>query len=466
MPWMIFSGDVVMKFKLNRIVLLAVLAAALAGCNLVGGDTPGTVVLPPTQAVGFAFPTAVTPAQTALPATPLTPASTPTFPAVITATPKPTTPSATLPPAVGATQQTGLKLTNIKMNDLSSGWAVGHILPATDELILRTSDSGKNWKKITPPEPALSGKKAVAHFLDASRAWVIYATQPPTSAIPSQFTVWRTIDGGSSWKSASTNLTGLIGDYFTANQIAFSDANNGWLLAILGNGMNHTYIAVYKTADGGASWNQIISPDKNNVSMACSKSGVWFRDANHGYIAGNCYGVVKGLYLYSTADGGTTWKLVNLPGPAGLADAYTKDSVACGADTPHFFDTQKGSVVVSCSDMNANKTYRWVYQTQDGGTSWNSAALPRNFGGYTFLNSDTGWYLGQTAADATNGVNVYTTSDGGKNWKQVSTTNWGGEMNYIDAKNGWIIARSGSELALVRTSDGGLTYQLITPLVP
>ena len=39
-------------------------------------------------------------------------------------------------------------------------------------------------------------------------------------------------------------------------------------------------------------------------------------------------------------------------------------------------------------------------------------------------------------------------------------------MNYVDAKNGWVIARSGADLALVRTSDGGLTYQLIVPQVP
>ncbi len=467
-----------MKLPLKLMMLLIVLTGALAGCSLFGEEsTP--VVLPPTQPVVLVFPTPIQASATPLPVTLAAPTAaptvstapaaalpTPTFPPILTATALPVTPTVTRTPPPGATQQPALKLSRVNMHDLNRGWAVGQVLPAQDEQILVTSNGGKNWKKVTPPEGTLTNKKAVTHFLDATHAWVIYAALPAPGGLPAQFTLWRTADAGASWKSADTSLSGLTADYFSPDQLAFSDANNGWLMAILGNGMSHTYFAVYQTADGGTSWKLIVSPDKDNAPMTCSKSGLWFRDASHGYLSGNCFGVVKGLYFYATQDGGATWKPVNLPAPAGLADAYTKESYACGADAPRFFDAQKGLVVVSCSDLVSNKAYRWVYQTKDGGSTWSSAALPRGFGTYAFLNSDTGWYLGQTAAYATTNVLVYTTNDGGKSWKQISATNWVGDMDYVDAKNGWIIARSGSELALVRTSDGGLTYQVIIPQIP
>ena len=449
--------------SLKPFLVPILLLALLAACNLTSPTgAPATVILPTlTAIIGTATQAPVPPTQ----------AATATFPPVITATPPPATATSVSistatkvsVPAITPTKGTPVKITQIEMVDPTTGWAIGQFINATTDDILRTTDGGKTWKAVTPPEPNRAGRPAVASFLDATHAWVNYA-QLPSSTPPTAFSVWRTTDGGATWKSSNTSLSEISNmEGFTTSQIAFRDANNGWLMSVLGVGMSHTYIAVYKTSDGGGVWSLVISPDKNNVPMSCSKSGLWFRDATHGLLAGNCYGVIKGLYLYQTSDGGATWTVVSLPAPAGLADAFTKDGNACGADAPQFFDAQKGVLVVQCADVAATKTYRWVYETRDGGSSWTSNPLPRAWGGFFFMNVDTGWYLGQTSADSTTGVNVYQTSDGGKNWKQISGTQWSGIMDYVDVKNGWVIARSGNDLAFVRTSDGGLTYQLLTP---
>ncbi len=173
--------------------------------------------------------------------------------------------------------------------------------------------------------------------------------------------------------------------------------------------------------------------------------------------------MIKGLYLYATVDGGDTWNLVNLPPPASMADAFTNESVACGADAPYFFDSNNGMVMVTCSKLNDNQTSRWIYRTSDGGANWSSSPMPRAYGGYFFLTCQKGWYLGQTAADVYTGVNVYKTTNGGSAWNQVSGTQWGGTMDYVDDNNGWIIAISGSGQAFVRTSNGGLSYALLNP---
>ena len=162
---------------------------------------------------------------------------------------------------------------------------------------------------------------------------------------------------------------------------------------------------------------------------------------------------------------GDTWALVHLPAPASLPTAFTNGNNVCGADAPRFFDAQKGTLVVSCADLNANKNYRWVYQTTDGGATWTSAPMPRPFGSAFFLTANSGWFLGQLTADNYSDVKVYTTGDGGKTWKEISGTHWAGDQDYLDAKNGWVIAKTASDVALVRTFDGGLTYALITPAV-
>lgn len=453
-----------LKFGLISILLLAL----LVGCNLNSpSGTPPVVInstLPATGATATGAPssTSIPPSSTSRPPTQ---SVTATFPAVITATPLPATATsaATTKPTVVPTKGTPVKITNIHMADTNAGWAIGQFTNATTDDILRTVDGGKTWKAVTPPEPNRPGKRAVAFVQDAAHAWVNYA-QAPGGTPPTAFTIWRTADSGATWKSSSTSLSAISNlESFYTSQIAFRDANNGWLMSILGAGMNHTYIAIYKTSDGGGNWSLIVSPDKNNVPMSCGKSGLWFRDATHGLLAGNCFGVMKGLYLYQTSDSGATWSLVNLPAPAGLADAFTKDGNVCGADAPQFFDAQKGVLVVQCTDVNSSKSYRWVYVTKNGGTSWTSNPLARAWGGIFFLNVDTGWYLGQTAADTTTGVDVYQTADGGANWKQISGTQWGGTMDYIDAKNGWVIVKSGNDSALVRTVDGGLSYQMLNP---
>ena len=440
----------------KTLLFLLIFSAVLSACNLnLSGatGTPGAVITPTA--------TADLTAPTLLPATPTLPAElTPTFPPVITATPPPATETAL--PIPTATSAPGVKIDVLKMMDANFGWAVGQYISNTTDDILITTDGGVTWKPVTPDEPNRTGKQAVAFFLDKNHAWVNYSA-PPSGTPPTQFSVWNTTNGGSNWNMTTVNLSGLTMDGFTTSQIGFFDADHGWLLSVLGAGMSHTYFALYTTSNGGGTWTLKVSPDKNNANMACGKSGAWFRDADHGLLAGNCYGVIKGLYLYATSDGGDTWGLLVLPPPASMTDAFTSETVACGADTPYFFDQNNGMVMVSCATMNDNKTSRWIYRTPDGGATWSSSPMPRPFGGTFFLTAKKGWYLGQTAVDAYSGVNVYQTTDGGKNWKQVSGTQWGGELDFVDDNNGWVIAKSGSGQAFVRTYNGGLSYALLTP---
>ncbi len=149
----------------------------LVGCNLNSpSGTPPAVISPTLPATGV--PSTVAAPSTTLPPTatskPPTQSVTSTFPAVITATPLPATATsaATPRPTVVPTKATPVKITQIHMVDMNSGWAIGQYTNATTDDILRTSDGGKTWKAVTPPEPNRPGKHAVAFFQDGAHAWV------------------------------------------------------------------------------------------------------------------------------------------------------------------------------------------------------------------------------------------------------------------------------------------------------
>jgi photosystem II stability/assembly factor-like uncharacterized protein len=42
---------------------------------------------------------------------------------------------------------------------------------------------------------------------------------------------------------------------------------------------------------------------------------------------------------------------------------------------------------------------------------------------------------------------------------------WLGQFSFVDEMRGWAVARSADASALVRTTDGGRTWELLEPIV-
>jgi len=73
-----------------------------------------------------------------------------------------------------------------------------------------------------------------------------------------------------------------------------------------------------------------------------------------------------------------------------------------------------------------------------------------------FLDEQEGWAFGR---------DYYKTTDGGLSWVVVKTVNWDGQFSFVDSLNGWAVARNLDEIALVKTVDGGQTWQIIEPTI-
>jgi len=344
------------------------------------------------------------------------------------------------------------------MIDATTGWAIGSLVRIGDH-ILYTADGASTWKDVTPPEEqALNAdrKLAIGFFQDAKTAWVTYAlvTGYP---VPTRAVVWRTSDGGVTWQASQPlDLTGLS-EIYEPSDLQLVAGQTGWLLAHVGVGMNHDYVVIYRTVDGGVSWSRVIDPYTDGGIQSCSKNGMLFTDATHGWLTGDCNGVKAGALLYKTNDAGSTWQEVTLPEPASYPGLFSVESmVACGSYDPFFFSNDAGYLSVNCQDFSGTQiTFSYyLYTTQDGGNTWTSTSYPGN--GLYFFSADTGWALANK---------IQLTTDGGKTWTAISDVSWTPQMDFISEQVGWAVATAGNDIALVKTDNGGAKWTVLVPTV-
>jgi photosystem II stability/assembly factor-like uncharacterized protein len=447
------------SFRLH-LVILAVFLLALAACNL------------PAQPAGLPeFPGAASPAPTAdflmwepsptppPPVSPYPPPPTPEPPTLTalppTALPATATPAA--PPIERLPAGQAVIIAEIHMLDARQGWALGD---RTDQpgRVLFTQDGGLTWQDRTPPEaeapPGALPKLAAGFFMDAGRAWVVFAAQD-MSFLQSPPVVWRTADGGQTWQpSQPVPLTGLEG-WFMPGAFQFINPETGWLLVHVDAGMSHDYIEIFRTRDGGTSWELILEPRTliEDNPQSCEKTGMVFYDERSGWLSRDCHGVMDGVFIDWSLDGGETWRFMRLPAPDSNPDLFTAH--ICGGLTPHMFKAQSGLLGVRCNAFENFDQLTWyLYRTADGGQTWQTQAYPG--GSLLFLDDRQGWALGRE---------LFRTQDGGLTWESRKKVNWDGQFSFIDLETGWAVARNEGQIALVQTRNGASNWQVITPVI-
>ena len=346
------------------------------------------------------------------------------------------------------------------MLDDLHGWGIGQSGQDVNEHLAYTADGGRTWRDVTPPQPAAppdaGGMDLLAGVLDGSRVWAIFSPRQPIQAVGPQV-VWMTTDSGNTWTAGQALPLQGNEEIFQPSQLTFSNASDGWLLAHVGAGMSHDYVDIFHTSDGGRTWQLLVDPETDNLPMSCHKNGLTFLDANKGWAAGDCQGVEPGVYFYQTTDGGNTWNAVSLPAPAALPELFTSEANLCGAFPPTFTDQQNGRLLVTCNRYDPSRAQDWLFVTGDGGASWQPRQLPAGGGAMHFTDASLGWYLGNSR--------FYRTLDGGKTWEARSRVSWSGQPDFVSPTLGWVIAHSAKAVALVTSTDGGLHWQEIHPLI-
>ncbi len=352
-------------------------------------------------------------------------------------------------------------ITLIHMLDETKGWGIGHqgYLGGNDH-ILYTEDGGQTWSDRTPPEPAsqdpTNTKTAWAYFADERFAWAIYTLEGGPPPIGDQY-VWFTQDGGMTWNPSSALPVMGLEAFFVPEAFTFVDDKRGWLLVHVDAGMSHDYSYLFATEDGGATWERITDPYGVGL-QSLHNSGLEFLNVELGWVTKDNLGVMAGAFYEATSDGGHTWEDVFLPAPP-EHDWFTEFS-RCLTSSLVFTDKESAAMIVKCRLYGEEASsydvwsFSYIYTTQDLGVTWQHTLLPSPVDSLFFLDKDQGLAFGRE---------YYKTSDGGLNWAPVKTVNWDGQFSFVDSHNGWAVARNLDEIALVKTVNGGQTWQIVEP---
>jgi photosystem II stability/assembly factor-like uncharacterized protein len=314
----------------------------------------------------------------------------------------------------------------------------GFIAAANPGAILKTTNGGISWDR----KPFPKDLKTVI-FLSDSIGWAVGAVGG----------VFRTNDGGESWKNLTERFNG-----WNHNDIFFYDNNLGWIAG--GNGV------VYKTTDGGENWSfrrfQNFEGNFNSIYFLTPDTGV----------------VVGANLTLKTTNGGQSWYYTNsFPHSynyKSLQFISNKDGFAVtepysiGYGTPRIIRTTDAGESWQERDQNANYSicglhfptssigyavgvYGSMYKTTNKGITWNR--LYHHVGSQLrdiyFRSKADGWAAGD------NGY-ILRTTDGGHSWNTQNINNYYylKSIFFVSDSTGWI---TGTE-RILKTTNGGTTW--------
>lgn len=355
-------------------------------------------------------------------------------------------------------------------------------------------------KVTTTPEEMTHISLSSIDFLDENNGWII-ETIRDSSLNTVETQLMTTHDGGTTWADLKPDI-----DFSSITRIKFVDTEEGWAIerkAIVDspNSVDKMYrYTILHTSNGGVNWNVQWEGEKTETYAI----DLWFQDSTYGYVQIN-------TTLLMTNDGGEEWEPVSFGN-----DDFTLRSICfANADTGWALDK---------SIKNIHMIY--VFSTTDGGIRWQQQ-FSKDYTGYSvstididFIDADTVWFL--TSNIDTKGGDLFFTKNGGADWEIISdvitmrpdalsinfvskltgfipyvghggpggigflfTVNGGEswqlahlpdgieswiysdlntfEVCFASQQRGWVIGSHVSDYFLLRTNDGGITWEQIYP---
>lgn len=275
--------------------------------------------------------------------------------------------------------------------------------------------------------PATGAKFQIANAKDA---WVW-----DTSAIE------RTTDGGRTWVVTLTLKTTTRSLW----ALEFVNPTDGWAV-FRGGSYPQTKYSLFATTDGGVQWTSLLEPQPRvldidfvtpHIGFALSPGGTFLKSTNGGvrWTQSNsshrrvkfqsvCFSTPRigwgaiGDDVYSTTDGGSTWRVVRVLPNTDLRTG--KDSLSCADHTVW--------LVFSWAAASMQGPYYLIYRSGNGGRSWQAVVDQRPNRGHSPLavnkvaglvvdgSRDATIFSAPPQAVSRQTVTAFTTTNGGKSF--------------------------------------------------
>ena len=284
----------------------------------------------------------------------------------------------------GAAALYGVSLANVWAVDTNIVWAVG-----LNNVILRTSDGGSNWSRITPPVNRPDIDLLSISLLGSNDVWIS----------GSKGIVYHSANGGSTWSTFDST-------FFRKGLLQGIHAVNQQTVYVVGQADQWSIIA--RTINGGQTWDTIAPENNYNIHLWIGAKSI---GTEHIVIYGG-----RAHYIYSH-DAGVTWKNDSVPNTGGIE----------GAD-------------INCLTMLDANTwwgafdYECIYITTNAGTSWvkQTSSLPGGMFlvGIDYYDRNLALIAAQSSVSRTG--KIMKTSDGGNLWElKLHTRSWINKVSFI-----------------------------------
>ncbi|WP_291721943.1 T9SS type A sorting domain-containing protein [Bernardetia sp.] len=257
--------------------------------------------------------------------------------------------------------------------------------------------------------------------------------------------IWKTTDGGATWNRLASSTLAVTPEFAYITKIVVTPT--GRVLATCRNGANG---GVYSSVDGGNNWLEVLDAE-GGADLEVAANGDIYASIN--FL--RQYGYSTGQIHKSTTDG-ATWTNIT---PASIPATSSRIELA-SAPT----DAQ---VVYAIGSDGSNIAF--FKKTVDGGTLWTDVTVPKYLeqgtcapGTQDFTRGQS-WYdlilkVNPTDADhvVVGGIDVHRSTDGGNTWTGISY--WtGGCGEYVHADIHEFAYKPGSGDEMLVGSDGGIS---------
>jgi photosystem II stability/assembly factor-like uncharacterized protein len=312
--------------------------------------------------------------------------------------------------------------------------------------VWESRNAGRTWAPIFDGQPIGSiGALAVAPS-DPKVLWVGTGEADMRSDIAQGAGVFRSTDGGATWAGAGLADSQQIGRI----RVDPRDAAVAWVAAL-----GHPYgpnaeRGLYRTRDGGATWQKVLGSDENTgaIDVALEPghpdvvyAALWRTRRTPWNIYAPAGGPGSGLY--KSSDGGATWTALG----GGLPREPGRIGIAIAPSRPQR--------VYALVDAEAGGLYR----SDDAGATWTRVSDDARIW-------QRGWYFGGVAVDPRDpdvvyalNVTVFRSSDGGRTFVPFKGAPGGDDYHEV-----WIDPADprrmilGADQGAVVTADGGATW--------
>ncbi len=291
--------------------------------------------------------------------------------------------------------------------------------------VWKTIDGGSNWKNISDKYFGGSiGSIAIA----PSDPTILYVGEGEATVrgnVSEGFGIWRTDDGGRTWKNLGLKDTRHI------VRIIIHPKNPDvvWVAALGHIFGSNDERGIYKTTDGGKNWRKVLFSDKQSGAVDLT-----MEPGNPQTLYASTWSAIRtpysfesggaGSFLWKSTDGGETWKKLN------DKKGFPAKSIV-------------GIIGVAVAPSNPEKIYALVENekggllcSNDAGETWTLQCAENTI-------RQRAWYYSKVFVDPKNAdvvyvlnVNFMKSIDGGKTFKVINTPHGDHHDLWLDPEDG------------------------------